>query len=150
MLTGINHINIVVENIQPTVDFFVKNFGFTASPPQVLTGAWVDQLTGYKNASATHVALAPPAGSMSSSLEILRYDHPNSPQVHHTPGLNACGFRHLGFNVDDIEANVASLKAQGVHFFSDIVTVPGMNLKTVYFYGPENIILQLEQVVVTA
>jgi catechol 2,3-dioxygenase-like lactoylglutathione lyase family enzyme len=146
MLSGINHINIVVEDLEATAAFFVNNFGFTAGPQTALTGPWVDQLTGYKEAAAAYIPLHPPAGSTSSAFEILKYITPASPPLRQPPGLDVLGFRHVGFNVDDIDAMVTSLTAQGYKFFSEPVLVPEMNLRTVYFYGPEQIILQLTEV----
>lgn len=145
MIGGIGHINIVVEDLQAAADFFVKNFAFTAGPAKKLTGAWVDQLTGYTNAAAVYIPMIPPQGSSGTAFELLTYLNPKSPPPAPPPPLNVQGFRHVGFNVADIDGMVAQLKAQGVQFFSDVVTVTEMNVKTVYFYGPEQIILQLTQ-----
>jgi catechol 2,3-dioxygenase-like lactoylglutathione lyase family enzyme len=145
MIGGIGHINIVVIDLQAAANFFVKNFGFTAGQPKKLTGAWVDQLTGYTNAVAVYIPMIPPQGPTGTAFELLTYLNPSSPPPAPPPPLNVQGFRHVGFNVADIDGMVAQLKAQGIQFFSDVVTVTEMNLKTVYFYGPENIILQLTQ-----
>jgi catechol 2,3-dioxygenase-like lactoylglutathione lyase family enzyme len=140
----IGHVNIVVKDLKKTADFFVKNFGFTAGKPVKLQGPWVDQLTGYKNASARYMPVSSPV-SGGTAFNILKYITPPSPPLKRPPGPNVLGYRHVGFNVTGIDAMVAKLKAQGYKFFSGVVLVTEMNLKTVYFYGPERIIVQLIQ-----
>ena len=62
-----DHVNIVVDDLEATRAFFVDTFGFTSGTPLTLEGAWVDELNGYKNAKATYVPLAPPAGGSTGS-----------------------------------------------------------------------------------
>jgi hypothetical protein len=50
----------------------------------------------------------------------------------------------IGFDVDDIDAVHEKLKADW-KFFSPHVLVEAMNIKTVYFLGPENIVIKLTQ-----
>jgi len=145
MNSGIGHINIVVQDLDKVADFFVANFGFTAGEPVRLDGKWVEKLTGFPNAAARYVPLIPPEGSSSTKFELLKYIIPPSPTMVTPPALNIPGYRHIGFEVDDIDARAKDLAGQGWNFFSEIVEVPEMNLKTVYFAGPEAIILQMTQ-----
>ncbi len=142
----IDHVNVVTRDLEGTARFFVDTFGFTAGPAKVLSGAWVDQLTGYKNASATFMPLTPPGGSLSAcSIRLLAYINPISPPSSGADAQpNQPGCRHLGFVVPDIDALYDQLKASW-RFFSAPVLVSAMNLKTVYFVGPDNVIIQLIQ-----
>ena len=145
MVSGIGHINIVVEDLEKTAEFFEKHFGFTAGPAKTLDEKWVEKLTGFSGAAARYMPLIPSVGKEGTKFEILKYITPPSPNRGIPPPLNVSGYRHIGFQVEDIDAKAKELAGDGYHFFSDVVEVPDMNLKTVYFYGPEDIILQMTQ-----
>jgi len=142
----IDHVNVVTRDLEGTARFFVDTFGFAAGPSRVLSGAWVDELTGYKNASASFLPLTPPDGGPNAcAIRLLAYINPASPP---SSGIDAQpnqpGCRHLGFVVPDIDVLYNRLKATW-RFFSAPVLVSAMNLKTVYFVGPDDIIIQLIQ-----
>lgn len=142
----IDHVNVVTRDLEGTARFFVDTFGFTAGPAKVLSGAWVDQLTGYTNASATFMPLTPPGGDPSAcSIRLLAYINPVSPPASGNDAQpDQPGCRHLGFVVPDIDALYDQLKSNW-RFISAPVLVSAMNLKTVYFVGPDNVIIQLIQ-----
>jgi catechol 2,3-dioxygenase-like lactoylglutathione lyase family enzyme len=142
----IDHVNIVTRDLEGTARFFVDTFGFAAGPAKVLSGAWVDELTGYKNASATFMPLTTPEGGPNACvIRLLAYTNPASqPPTGSDSQPNQPGYRHIGFVVPDIDALYSQLKATW-RFFSAPVLVSSMNLKTVYFVGPEQIIIQLTQ-----
>ncbi len=142
----INHVNIVTRDLEGTARFFVDTFGFTAGSAQVLSGAWVDELTGYHNAAATFLPLSAPAGGPNAcGIRLLTYQNPLSPPASNDDAQpNQPGCRHLGFVVTDIDAMYARLKAAW-RFLSPPVLVSAMNLKTVYFVGPDQVIIQLIQ-----
>ena len=58
--------------------------------------------------------------------------------------MNALGFRHIAFQVDDIEAVVAKLKAKGMDVFGEVQNYQNV-YKLCYCRGPEGIILDLAE-----
>lgn len=145
MAKGINHLNVVTRDLDATASFFVDNFGFEAGPKQILRGAWVDQLTGYANAEAQYMPLSVSGDSGATRIELLTYLNPSTPPPPpDNTKLDEPGYRHIGFLVDDIEAMYEKLKDRW-RFLSPPVTVEAMKLKTVYFVGPESIVVQLTQ-----
>ena len=134
-----------MDDLLATRDFFVKNFGFTAGAPTVLEGQWVDNLTGQKNVRAEYIPLSQ-AGS-TTNIELLKFYHPDSPVYKQRGYPMALGYRHIGFHVDDIEAMVAQLKQQPEveRFLSPVQTVAAMGVKTVYFIGPDGVLMQLTE-----
>ena len=146
VISGINHINVVVKDLKAAQKFFVENFGFTAGEPKVLKGAWVDKLNRYKNARATYVPLKPKGGGANTTnIELLTFAEPASPPPGDgTTQLNMIGYRHIGFAVDNIDVMYGRLKTDW-EFLSEPVYVRSMDLKTVYFHGPEGIVIQLTQ-----
>lgn len=143
MSTSIAHVNIVVKDLGAARDFFVQSLGFTAADPVTLTGAWVEELTGYAKAKAVYIGLSAPAGDC--QIELLTYETPASPPPSNDLSqLDQIGYRHIGLNVDDIDSLYKQLSPNW-SFLSEPVCATGMGVKTVYFVGPEGVIIQLTQ-----
>ena len=142
MLKKIDHINIVVEDLHAAKKFFIDlEFKLTNEGP--LTGVWIDKITSLKNVKSEYCALR--LGNNETSLELISYDTPVAKQLKKKQLPNQYGFRHLAFEVADIEKIVAQLKKKNVSFFSEIQAYEPSKKKLCYFYGPEGIILELAE-----
>jgi catechol 2,3-dioxygenase-like lactoylglutathione lyase family enzyme len=141
MAATLNHISIIVQDLEKTRDFFVKYFGFTAGQAETLKGPWADELNRMRDVAVTHIPITL-SGQM---VELQKFDNPPSPRSGDNGIPNYPGYRHIGFKVDDIDALCTQLKTDGWELLSDVLTVPEMKLKTVYFYGPEKILVHLMQ-----
>ena len=141
----LGHINIVVDDLLATRDFFVNSFGFTAGDSTLLEGEWVDNLTGQKGVKAQYIPVSQEGST--TRIELLKFDSPDSPVYDQRGYPMALGYRHIGFQVDDIEATVTQLKHQplGQKFLSPVQTVTAMGVKTVYFIGPDGVLMQLTE-----
>jgi len=142
MLNKLDHINVVVTDLQKAKDFFL-NLGFTEEIRSRISGDRFTIVTGLPDFDAEFVALSLPGST--TNLELIQY---YSPPGGRDPGLskpNQLGFRHMAFAVDDIEAEVARLKTKGVAFLSDIQVWEKTGKKLVYFYGPDGILLEFAQ-----
>jgi len=99
------NVRYMVDDVQAAVDFYTGHLGFalrsTAAP------AFADVSRGN-----LRLLLAGPASSAGRPMPDGR-----------TPGPG--GWNRIHFIVDDIEAEVARLRAAGVRFRSEIVTGPG-------------------------
>jgi catechol 2,3-dioxygenase-like lactoylglutathione lyase family enzyme len=148
MLESIDHVNLVVADLEKMADFYTRALGLKISKRVTISGSWIDRTVGLSGVNADVIYLDLPAGPR---IELLRY---NSPAGEHPPGLgksNTHGLRHLAFKVDDIDAMVARLKAADVEFFSDVQLVPdsqvtyagGLRKRLVYFHDPEGNLLEL-------
>jgi catechol 2,3-dioxygenase-like lactoylglutathione lyase family enzyme len=133
---------IVVQNLERARDFFVQTFGFQATPIETLHGDWVDKVDGFPHSKALYTALT--LDNSSTHIELLQYIHPAAPPTGGNGAPNRPGYRHIGLNVDDIDAMYERLLQQW-HFFSEVQTVVSFKCKTVYFLGPEDILIQLTQ-----
>lgn len=148
--TQLAHVNLVVNDLEATRDFFVRNFGFTAGKATALEGEWVDKLNGYKNCKAEYIPLTMAAGLGSVSttaLELLKFHKPASPDDGEPGEPNKIGFRHIALKVENIEAMVKRLEKDELcyGFLSPVQTVESFGVKTVYFLGPEKVLIQLMQ-----
>lgn len=138
-----NHVAWIVDDQDAAVAFLEKHFECEAGPKAVIDGPWADELAQMKNVRVIYQGVASPGTQ--SRIAVLRFETPPPLQNNSVGVLNMKGFRHIGFMVDDIDGKTAELKAAGYQFFGDIVTAPGFDSRTVYFYGPEGVIMQLSQ-----
>lgn len=141
MITRIDHLNIVVSDLEQATAFF-HLLGFEEGIDADLDSAFLERVTGIAGAQGHFVALHHPGSSV--TIELLRFDHDSGDD----PALGRAdriGLRHLAFAVSDIEAVVARLSAQGITFLSPIQTWQKTGKKLVYFYGPDGILLELAE-----
>jgi catechol 2,3-dioxygenase-like lactoylglutathione lyase family enzyme len=141
-----DHVNVVVDDLEATQAFFVDNFGFVAGTVTTLEGAWVDELNGYSNAKATYVPLTPAAGGGTTRIEVLTFESPASPPASGKLGApNHIGYRHICLDVPDIQAVYEQLKGDWQFLSEPVEVPPPFNVTTVYFIGPEGVLIQLTQ-----
>jgi catechol 2,3-dioxygenase-like lactoylglutathione lyase family enzyme len=143
-LKKIDHINIVVSDIEKAKDFFVT-IGLVPNPDREgnIGGPWIDKVTKLKDASGYYCTLTIPGAQ--TNLELIHYDSPKSKTAFPKSKPNQLGLRHLAFEVENIEEIVSKLKKKGVSFFSEIQDYKESNKKLCYFYGPDGIILELAE-----
>ena len=142
MIQRLDHINIVVSDLQQAKDFFLQ-LGFRETISSRLSGERFTVITGLPDVDAEFVGLSLPGST--TNVELIRY---TSPAGGRDPALgkpNQLGYRHLAFAVDDIAAEVSRLKAAGVRFQSDVQVWERTGKKLVYFYGPDGIILEFAE-----
>ncbi len=142
MIKNIDHINVVVSDLQEAKRFFL-DLGFKETISSHLSGEELSRVTGLPNIEAEFVGLSLPGSHM--NIELIQYFSPIGGKDPEMSRANQIGFRHIAFEVDDIEAEVERLKANGVQFQSDIQVWGKTGKKLVYYYGPEGIILELAQ-----
>ncbi len=138
----IDHINIVVKDLEKAKEFFL-DLGFIITKPQdTLEGKWLETLSGLQNVKAEYVALGFP--NRETNLELMQFYTPIGNTEPNISRLNQIGMRHLAREVEHIEEHVKKLKAKGFIFFSEIQVYKGQK-KLCYFQGPEGIILELAE-----
>ncbi|MFZ7110922.1 MAG: VOC family protein [Desulfatiglandales bacterium] len=142
MIERMDHINIVVSDLQEAKDFF-SLFGFQENDSSDLSGEWISAVVGLKDVRARYVALSLPGSS--TNLELIEYESPGSQSDPHTGKANQIGLRHLAFEVEDIDQEVQRLTEAGVAFMSPVKTYPKTGKRLVYFHGPDGILMELAE-----
>ena len=142
MIKNLDHINIVVSDLQKAKKFFL-DLGFKEVNSAYLSGKQLSVVTGLPDIEAEFIAISL-AGS-STNIELIKYYSPKGGLDPNMSKPNQLGFRHIAFEVEDIEKEVERLKSKGVKFESDVQTWEKTGKKLVYFYGPDGIILELAQ-----
>lgn len=148
MLETIDHVNIVVRDLERMAAFYSDVLGMRVTKRVTITGEWIDRVVGLSGAVGEVVYLELPLGPR---LELIRYLQPSGANP---PGLeisNTRGFRHIAFRVADVDASLRILRGFGVEALSDVQIVPqeqvtyegGIRKRLVYFRDPEGNLLEL-------
>ena len=136
-----DHIGITVADLDTVTAFFV-GLGFEVEGRTFLEGEFVDTVIGIPNSRTEIVMLRSPDGG--TGLELSSFIRPN-----HEPGspdamANELGLRNVSFEVDDLEAVVDRLAADGYGLVGGIGQYEDL-WRMAYVRGPEGIIVSLAQ-----
>ncbi len=151
---GIDHLNLVVADLDRSLAFYTELLGFRQTQRTVLEGEWIGQIVGLPNARAEVAFIEPPAKTAGTPrIELLQYLSPEGEALELNSVANTRGLRHLALRVEDIAAMKAHLESHGVSFFGEPVVVPegiiqragGVKKTLVYFLDPDGVILELAQ-----
>lgn len=148
MLQQIDHVNLVVRDLQRMTTFYADVLGLKVTKQVTIRGEWIDQVVGLSGVEANVVYLDLPAGPR---IELIYYRQPASPAAPEPNQANLLGLRHIAFRVADIEGVVARLRAAGTPFHSEVTIVPstqvqyagGAQKRLIYFRDPEGNVLEL-------
>jgi catechol 2,3-dioxygenase-like lactoylglutathione lyase family enzyme len=139
----IDHVNIVVEGLEPATDFFA-DLGFEVKAGGSLTGDWINTLVGLDGVEAEFVALALPLGQ--TVLELLKFKNPTGGVDPNIGKANQIGLRHVAFAITGIDGWYQRLQDMEVECLSPVQDVPNYRGKRMfYFRGPEDILLELAE-----
>ena len=136
-----DHVGITVADLDAVTDFFVS-LGFELEGRTFLEGEFVDTVIGMPDARTEIVMLRPPDGG--TRLELARFVRPD-----HGPGspgamANELGLRSLAFEVDDLEAILDGLGADGYHPIGGVGRYED-EWRMASVRGPEGIIVSFAQ-----
>ncbi len=142
MLKKINHINVVVSNLDEAKSFFIQ-LGFAVGDESELSGEWISSIVALPNVKARYATLKLPGTE--TNLELIEYINPPHERDPNMGKANQMGFRHIAFEVENIDEIVQDLKDKGIKFISSIHAYPKTGKRLVYFWGPDGILLELAQ-----
>jgi catechol 2,3-dioxygenase-like lactoylglutathione lyase family enzyme len=140
-LQRIDNIDIMVEDLDAAVDFFVE-LGMELEGRTTLEGDSVDRLLGLENVRTEVAMVRAPGGT---GLELTRFHQPAAigPSPRST-APNTLGVGRIMFAVDDIDDVVQRLEALGGELLGEIVQYEE-SYRLCYLRGPEGIIVALAQ-----
>ncbi|MCW7754273.1 VOC family protein [Desulfobotulus sp. H1] len=141
MISCMDHLNIVVTDLERSLTFF-EILGFRSVMTSDLDATFLEKVTGLAGRKGRFVAMEHEGSAM--RLELLQYTPPE--EIPRNISLaTQPGFRHLAFQVEDMEGCVKALKAHHVSFLSPVQTWEKTGKKLVYFLGPDGILMELCQ-----
>ncbi len=136
-----DHVGITVADLDTVTAFFV-GLGFEVEGRMFMEGEFVDTVIGIPNSRSEIVMLRPPDGG--TRLELSSFIRPN-----HEPGspaamANELGLRNVAFEVDNLQAVIDRLAADGYGLVGDIGQYEHL-WRMAYVRGPEGIIVSLAE-----
>lgn len=142
----VNHLNIVVADMERSLQFYVGLLHLRVTYEVELTGAWIEQVAGLPNVSARCVFVQPTGGG--ARFELLQYRTPPGVTLPEDSIANTVGLRHVAFEVDDLDGLYQRLTESGVRFVSPPVTVPfivvgNIRKRLCYCYDPDGVMVEI-------
>lgn len=124
-ISKIHHVAIIASNYEISKDFYVNKLGF-----QIIREVYRKERNSYK--------LDLKIGD--SQIELFSFENP--PKRPSYP--EACGLRHLAFEVADIETTVEELSSNGIQ--TEPIRIDEFtNMKFTFFSDPDGLPLELYQ-----
>jgi len=142
MLRHFDHMTIVVRDLGRAKEFFAV-LGFKEAMSVVIAGEPFASYMGVPDIKADHVTLVLDNVSPRTEIQLLRYQHPYPLQDAHIRDLHKIGMNHICFAVDDVEEEVAKLKASGFKTRNAIMDFHARKL--VFIDGPEGVTVELAE-----
>jgi catechol 2,3-dioxygenase-like lactoylglutathione lyase family enzyme len=136
-----DHVGITVADLDAVTAFFV-GLGLEVEGRTFVEGEFVDTVIGISGSRSHIVMLRPPDGGPGLELSsFVRPEHePGSP----TAMANELGLRNVAFEVDDLQATVDGLAADGYGLVGGIGQYQNI-WRMAYVRGPEGIIVSLAE-----
>ncbi len=140
------HSNIIAQDWRKLADFYTSVFNCQFVPPERnQSGDWLEKATGVSGAALQGVHLRLPGhGDTGPTLEIFSYKNSlDKPE----PAPNRRGIGHLAFEVEDVDACLKAVIAQGGWSLGQVVTrvIEGAGtIRFLYAADPEGNILELQ------
>jgi len=150
MVQAIDHINIVVSDLERSVHFYTELLGLVETRRAHLEGSWIESIVGLKGVRADVVYVEPVSGGM--RIELLQYRAPVGKSLPENALPNTVGLRHIALRVRDIHEVCKRLVAAGVELVgppvevpSGVVTHDAGDKVLCYFHDPDGVILELAE-----
>jgi catechol 2,3-dioxygenase-like lactoylglutathione lyase family enzyme len=137
-----DNVLIVVDDLEATTEFFLE-LGLELEGETQVEGPSVDSLIALEGVRATLVSLRTPDGH--GRIELDKFHTPDAVRFGPVDApVNALGMRRIMFAVDDLDADVARLRAHGAELVGEVVQYENV-YRLAYVRGPEGIIVGLGQ-----
>src|SRR3984957_7957883 len=140
-LKGTDHIGIVVEDLDGTIEFF-RELGLELEGRATVTGEWAGRVTGLGDQRVEIAMMRTPDGH--GRLELSRFLEPPVVADHRNAPVNALGYLRVMFAVDDIDETLERLHKRGAHLVGEVVQYKNA-YRLCYIRGPEGLLIGLAQ-----
>ena len=136
-----DNVLLVVEDLEAVKAFFAA-LGLELEGEATVEGPLVGELIGLEDVRATIAMMRAPDGGM--GIELDKYHTPDPVRFGPVDApVNTLGYRRVMFEVDDIDAVVARMRAVGAEIIGEMQY--GDTNRLAYIRGPEGIIVGLSE-----
>ena len=136
-----DHVGITVADLDTATAFFV-GLGLEVEGRASMEGEFVDTVIGIPDSRSEIVMLRPPGGG--TGLELSSFSRPKHEAGSPDAMSTQLGIRNVAFEVDDLQATVERLAAEGYGLVGGIGQYEDM-WRMAYVRGPDGIIVALAQ-----
>ena len=136
-----DHVGITIKDLDTVAAFFV-GLGFESEGRTFLEGEFLDTVCGIPDSHTEIVMLRPPGGG--TGLELSSFIRPNHEPGSPDPMPNELGLRNVTFEVDDLQAILDRLAADGYRLVGGVGQYEGI-WRMASVRGPEGFIVNLAQ-----
>ena len=141
LMRGFDHVGVTVSDLDKVTAFFV-GLGFETEGRTFLEGEFLDTVVGMPNCRTEIVMLRPPGGG--TGLELSSFIRPNPRAGSADPMHHELGLRNVTLEVEDLEAILDSLAADGYHLVGGVGQYEGI-WRMASVRGPDGIIVNLAE-----
>lgn len=142
MPTRLDNVGIVVEDLDPAIDFF-RELGLELEGRGMVEGEWAGRVTGLGDQTVEIAMMRTTDGN--GRLELSRFISPQVVADHRNAPVNALGYLRVMFAVDDIDDTLDRLSAHGGQLVSHEVVEYESTYRLCYVRGPEGILIGIAQ-----
>ena len=122
---------------------FFALLGFKEDKSVVISGPKFATYMGVDGIEADHVTLVLGNATPRLEVQLLRYHRPDPLPDPNIERLEKLGFNHICFAVDNIEAEVAKVRANGIEMRNELMDFHSRKL--IFVKGPEGITVELSE-----
>ena len=136
-----DHVGVVVDDLAAAKAFFLE-LGLTLQGEGQVEGGWVDRVVGLEGIRVEYAMVETPDGH--GRLELVKFHSPSALGGDGHAPPNTLGVRHVAFEVDDIDATVATVRARDGELVGEVENYEDI-YRLCYVLGPEGIIVELAE-----
>jgi catechol 2,3-dioxygenase-like lactoylglutathione lyase family enzyme len=138
----LDHISVVVEDLEAAITFFTE-LGLSKAGEAAVEGPWVDRINALKDVRVDIVMMQTPDGH--GKLELTKFNNPKLIKIEPVIAPpNALGLRSIMFTVENLDDTVAHLRAHGAELIGEVVQYENL-YRLCYMRGPAGIIVSLAE-----
>ena len=140
-IRSFDHVGITVRDLDTVTAFFV-GLGLVVEGRTALEGEFLDTVIGIPESRTEIVMLRPPDGG--TGLELSSFIRPTHEPGSPDPVPNELGLRNVTFEVDDLQAILDRLAADGYRLVGGVGQYEGI-WRMASVRGPEGLVVNLAQ-----
>ncbi len=143
MIEEIRHIGIVVDNLDISLSFYARYFGFKVEREEYEQGVFIDKILGMSGIKIRTVKLK----CQASDVLIELIDFIDGGAVDNDNGINYVGLTHFAITVKNIEKEYNKMKKSGVNFLSPPKSSPNGYAKVAFCQAPEGTYIEMVEII---
>lgn len=142
MALKMDNVGIVVEDLEPVIEFFGL-LGLELEGRGAVEGEWAGKVTGLGDQHVEIAMMRTPDGH--GRLELSRFVRPDVVSDHRNAPVNSLGYLRVMFSVDDIDETLERVLGHGAELVSTEVVQYETMYRLCYIRGPEGLLIGLAQ-----